>query len=86
MHRFSTIVSIVALTAVSASAATPAAPRLAPHTVHRLTLPAAATAGKKLDSKVSSRLRVAAPRFGAAPVGALVPADPSRSADGKLQV
>ena len=54
--------------------------------MHRLTLPAAATAGKQLDSKVSSRLRVTAPRFGAAPVGALVPADPPRATDGKLLV
>jgi hypothetical protein len=86
MNRFSTVVSIVALTAVSASATTPAAGQLAPHTLHRLTLPAAATAGKMLDPKVSSWLRAATRRFGAAPAGALVPAEPPRSADGKLEV
>jgi subtilisin family serine protease len=79
MRPLPTIAAIVALLAASASAA----PQQAPHTHDQLTRPDLGAASQKVDSKVSSRLRAAEGWVGAGP---LVPADPPRSPDGKLQV
>jgi subtilisin family serine protease len=79
MRPLPTITAIVALLAASASAA----PQQATHTHDRLTRPDLGAVSQKVDSKVSSRLRAAEGWVGTGP---LVPADPPRSPDGKLQV
>src|SRR5262245_36866424 len=79
------VASIIALCAVSALAAPPLALRPAPRTLDRFTLPGLTSGSKPTDGKVSGRLRAAERRLG--PVaGSLVPADPPRSPDGKLNV
>jgi subtilisin family serine protease len=85
MQRLSTVASLIALCAVSASAALPLVPRPAPRTLDRLTRPDFAVGSTKADRKVSSRLRAAEGWMGPL-AGPLVPADPPRSPDGKLQV
>ena len=79
MRPLSTVASIIALVAASASAG------VVPHTHDRLTRPDAGAVSQKADRKVSSWLRAA--KGGRRPLaGPLVPADPPRSPDGKLQV
>src|SRR5262245_2932747 len=85
MRHVSTAASIIALCAVSALAAPPMALRPVPRTLDRLTLPDVAQRAKNPDQKVSSRLRAAQDRLGPL-AGPLVPADPPRAPDGKLQV
>jgi subtilisin family serine protease len=79
MRPLSTIASILALVAASASAGP------VPHTHDRLTRPDAGAGSQKSDRKVSSWLR-AAKGGGRSLAGPLVPADPPRSPEGKLQV
>jgi subtilisin family serine protease len=82
MNSLCSVASIVAaFLAISASAA----PQSAPHTLDHLTPPQLARGSKTADTKVSSWLRAAQRRLGPS-AGPLVPADPPRSPDGKLQV
>src|SRR5262245_48510756 len=85
MRRPSTAAAIIVFTAASTLAAPSPSLRPAPHTLARFALAASANGGDKADGKVSSRLRAADAWFGPR-VGALVPANPPRSPDGKLQV
>src|SRR5262245_34658767 len=82
MKSLSPVTSIlVTLFAISASAA----PQSAPHTLDRLSRPHLAPGSEKSRSKVSSWLRAPQRRLGPSS-GALVPADPPRSPEGKLLV
>ncbi len=85
MKGLSTVAAIITLCAVSAAAASPLAPRPAPRTLDRLTRAGLPDASKNTDRKVSSRLRAAEGWAGPLAAG-LVPADPPRSPDGRLQV
>ena len=85
MKRLSIVASVIALCAVNASAALPLAQGPAPHTLDRLTRPALPNGSTKANPKVSGRLRAAEGRMGPL-TSALVPADPPRSPEGRLQV
>ena len=85
MKRLSIVASLIALCAVNASATPPLAQGSAPHTLDRLSRPGLPNENTKADRKVSSRLRAAERRVGPL-AGALVPADPPRSPEGKLEV
>src|SRR5262245_50232375 len=85
MRRPSTAAAIIALTAASTLAAPFPTLRPAPHTLDHFVLAASANEGDKAAGKVSGRLRAADAWIGPR-AGALVPADPPRSPDGKLQV
>src|SRR5262245_45400570 len=85
MRRPSTAAAIIVFTAASTLAAPFPTLRPAPHTLDRFALAASANEGDKAAGKVSSRLLAADSWLGPR-AGALVPADPPHSPDGKLEV
>src|SRR5262245_36109240 len=85
MKRIATVASIITFCAATASAAPSLVPRPAPRTLDRLARADLLHGSKNADRKVSSRLRAAEGWAGPLASG-LVPADPPRSPDGKLQV
>jgi subtilisin family serine protease len=80
-----TVVSIVTFWAATASVVPAVALRPAPRTLDRLTRAQLPAGSKDANRKVASRLH-AAQRWAGPLAGGLVPADPPRSSDGKLQV
>lgn len=85
MRALWSVVSIVTCCAATLSAAAPLPPRPTPRTLDRLTSAGLAPGSKEPHRKVASRLRAAEGWAGPLAAG-LVPADPPRASDGKLQV